>query len=791
MGEVVVSYDYQLEDLPPALGYLIRDCRLLLAYCVASGKTKMALALASLLVRRGVVTHVVILCPTDTVKQQFLDEAGIVMTGFDGPIEFLPFFQPEAQRGTHQRSLGNRFLDYLATGAGTVQVCSYNIFRDQSNRDAKYAAIDKLGDKLLIVIDETHHVLATDEDAKDAKLTSKVVNRCTRARRLGLSGTPERSDGSLVYTDDWPVIRRVLSEHMMDPAEYTPRSLLFDIEEVKSGAEEDADFAYVPADKEQAIPVILKHMERDHWPKSIIRCKSSADRAKNQNLVQSIESALTTSGRSFTSLYGATDREDTSTVMRKRVEACLASENPRNGHRYDELSDAIVTIRRAEEGANFPSRSHLYLLGCPQSMQALEQLFGRVLRARVRDGMPLYAGYPDEWLRRSKVVFVIAEQPGLGGISTVLFRATMFISTLETSLFLREALIVHDGFRRLPRDEQKALLRKHRVSLDEIAAVTFCEKQVRATFRTTASSLHEKQLDTQALTKIIVANGNEIIRRAVSRGIYPDFKPVEITAECVGRVFSANQLRDPKARDNFRKSIDSFNGSIDDGILAGLQEAREVFENGAARSVDNTKYEIDGWLAEDIATVARVSGGSKMIGFPTSAAEILSAVDAFRAANKGRYPLLTDLDGETGRTFLVYDSVLRAGKFGRIIFTRYETGLAGLVLGRDGASDWFQTLTEVSEAVDRREMSSESDFSQVILGGEAGVRREYGHIPEVAYYFGAWKATRRYREHDDKLRQLTIDEADRIGKESPVTARRVLSTGVEATRTYLRDGVST
>lgn len=757
--------EYQLDDFVAAFESLAQTGRFLLSYCVSAGKTYMALALASLLVRRKFVTHVVILCPTRNICQQFCKEEGVVLEGFSEPIPFLPF---DRRSGSRYRKMDDHLLDYLKTSGGTTFVCTYNTFRGKK-RDQIIAAVDALGDRILIVIDEVHHVHTELPDDR-GNWISRTINRCKFMRRLGLSGTPYRTSDEPVKIEDEPERKRVLSEHMIEG--FTPRFLAFEILTVPGGSEKsDLGNAGVPLCKQEAIDLILNHMKNDGWPKSILRCKTYAKRYDHEKLVEMVQQKIEEAGRTAITLYS----DDADANMKE----CIEAEKARLP--YSDLKDVIVTLRRGEEGGDFPSRSHLYLFGCPRSPRLLEQLFGRILRLRVDEEEkrhPLFPGYSDRWLHESKVVFVVAESAEIEDrVSETLFRATMFISTLETSLALRDLLLLNDGFQRASYSNQRAIIRELAPSQSVIAAVQFCIRHVLALFRKTEVAYRKpnRPLQVKEMFDIISQRNAEIIEFGVVNGHLQE--SVCLTANDVFKVLNIERLRDPKldpeARRLFKERVEQAPFLVE-SILQGFEDAYEAFKN---KAFNGDYYRVDGEIAEEIATLVR----SSKAGVPPNEAEILVRVNSFRTANEGRYPLLEDSDPVNGLRFQDYDS---AFKQGRNPLECRSGGLPSLILKHSGG-DWFENLRAVAVDVELRERLSRHDPEKVLVNkSDRGIQRAYQHIPEMAYYLGAYRIV---QKHGSTARNITLEEAERLGRlHLPFDkVEALLASGTDAVRQYL------
>lgn len=168
--------------------YLQRNPRDFLAVATpGAGKTTFALRIATELLRRGVVQRVTVVCPTEHLKKQWADAAHRVGVRLD------PTFKNS--QGSHARHFDGVAVTY-------AQVAT----RPLLHRARTEAA------RTLVILDEIHHGgdnLSWGDAVRDA------FDPATR--RLGLTGTPFRSDTSPIpfveYEPDRSGIRRSKADH--------------------------------------------------------------------------------------------------------------------------------------------------------------------------------------------------------------------------------------------------------------------------------------------------------------------------------------------------------------------------------------------------------------------------------------------------------------------------------------------------------------------------------------------------------------------------------------------------
>ncbi|MCT9929117.1 DEAD/DEAH box helicase [Planotetraspora sp. A-T 1434] len=152
-----------------------------------AGKTTYALRIASELLSRGIVRALTIVTPTEHLKRQWADAAAKVGIGID----------PE-----FKNSQGATSRDYLGVAITYAQVAMHPALH-RARTEAR---------RTLVIFDEIHH-------AGDAKSWGDGVREAFEpaTRRLGLTGTPFRSDDSPIpfvsYVEDGEGALRSASDY--------------------------------------------------------------------------------------------------------------------------------------------------------------------------------------------------------------------------------------------------------------------------------------------------------------------------------------------------------------------------------------------------------------------------------------------------------------------------------------------------------------------------------------------------------------------------------------------------
>ncbi|GAA1306054.1 hypothetical protein Psi02_23190 [Planotetraspora silvatica] len=168
--------------------YLQREPRDFLTVATpGAGKTTYALRIASELLTRGAIKAITIVTPTEHLKRQWADAAAKVGIGID----------PE-----FKNSQGATSRDYLGVAITYAQVAMHPALH-RARTEAR---------KTLVIFDEIHH-------AGDAKSWGDGVREAFEpaTRRLGLTGTPFRSDDSPIpfvsYVEDGEGTLRSASDY--------------------------------------------------------------------------------------------------------------------------------------------------------------------------------------------------------------------------------------------------------------------------------------------------------------------------------------------------------------------------------------------------------------------------------------------------------------------------------------------------------------------------------------------------------------------------------------------------
>lgn len=792
----VIFREYQVERVRAILRHLVPERgQVLLNACVGAGKTKMSLAAAALLLADHVVSHVIFVAPSRIICEQFDLSAG--RSCRIGALETsLPTIFDKSKRASEYENI----LRYLSDSEPrSVAVGTFYLLRTLVAEPQGQQLLRDRGQKLLVVIDEAHYTGADDIPVVNDITSAK--NECRLkygTRLLRMTGTARRSsETETVFTPGEAVVRWTLPDHIL--AGFVPE-LRWNTIPISGKSDSDAHDVGIPrlsdpAVREQVLDSIVKSLQADGWPKAIVRVKVFGDvdvqtrlaQRQHAEFVSSLVERLRAHGKVAVSLYG--DSEE----ARQGLLDAVALEDADRGHHVDQIPDIYVTLKRSDEGADLPARSHLYLIGCPVSDVKQEQLIGRVLRSRVSaTGEPLYSGYAPEWLHVSKVVFLVAcamEKSERLKFDThvgiQMMKVTSLAHVLRASSVLRAAMV--DGFaaqgRRLSPGEGSIALEEvidSAVFKKVCAAVAWLDEFLKTTTPPAQISFGTSTSSSRVIAKILTApseSGDGFVVDDIVREFHVDLA-CESTLEEVKRAialrFATPPGSSPPSPTVIARAIaeqDAPDLAASELLSAALLRAYEVF------CQESYKVEL-GTSSVDAAVVEAVTRKlSESLGLvPHTVEGVLAAVDTFRAAHDGRYPNPSAGSGHVdarGILFAVYDGQIRRGALGDAGFSRFSD----LVLHHRGGADWFDVLSRAA-----RDWQETERVGDVVL--DYGVK--YGDLPEVAFFPKALLAVRHL---GDVLRGVSLEEADRIGRllgRAPEVVQEAASQSADALRALVR-----
>ena len=744
--------DYQAKMVDEVYETLVVPELVNLRSCVGSGKTVINLIVAMRLMQNGYIDRHLFLAPSLAIVKQTRMYSGRAIEA----IGNLPKFWDRDDRLTDflRDAEGHA---YGTLDAAPFYATTYNAFR---NSDAAKDWSRKLGDRLLITIDEGFH--APDGSDKDAPLIAQAVEGLRRVLRLGGTGRSDRQriPGRLVS--------RSLAEHMLGG--FTPHPLEAECLSVVGEETEDEEFFGIPKNYRAALGRVIEHHKKDGCPKALLRIKAGGRRATqaDENLTHSTQADTEREEENLTRSICLAAREMLAARGLSYVDATDNSGNPDGGAKtlaeylnkevnhvlYDELEDFVILVRRGDEGVDFVSRSHIYIFGVPRSLELLEQIIGRVLRLcyDYDSKEPLFKGYPERWLTSAKVIFVVPENTSVQ-VSRVLLQSTAYISSMSSQISVIRELRIKDGFGGRPDPDPRdrfpvapECVARVTVMWGLIVAMMASEPEV---WGTRPITLAQKTQMTRDFARHMQTSGdkndvllaNSLLGDAES-SVRGAFGLMEAAKSAEHRERLVKHMNDK------RREGRSFNDRLD----AALIEVEPDFLQET--QISEHLYYLTGSSIEKF--------GRRLIetvcnpNMPRSIEELRSRGERWCSLHDGRYPLLSDEDPDASPlTYNDYDVRVRQVGLGQHP-KPLEGGLGSLFV----RPDWRDRLHEIAEEIDglRSGVDRLAGSSQGLRTLD-GLRRRYQRVPEMVYFPHAWKACR-----DPQQFPETIVVAERLGR---------------------------
>jgi hypothetical protein len=746
--------DYQRRDLKRLVEALQQDdARVFLAYCVAAGKTVMALLAARLLHDMGIVTHVVFLAPSKFIRNQFEQGGERAYEGWEDGTIITP--RVVALSSISARTGTERLVSYLQDPEGRLggtwgcAAVTYDTWRNAAAEIQRELVDPVKARKVLAVTDEAHHVYIPEGKEEANKISLAVMT--LGVRMLRLSGTPSRPSGTEVTNNQDVQIVRTLVESMLEG--YTPGELLSEIVTVAGEGEcfeGEGGGLHVPIDHDAGAEKMARHWAADGRPPLLIRIKCSSEE-RNQQARGAVKAAFARLG---VEILDATGEECPELVEYLRLEdqggLSMASMDERHAR-------VIMSFRRFDEGTDCPSRAQLYLFGCPRSMEGFQQLLGRIIRLR-RDhetGRPLIEGYPEEWLDRSKVVLFMAEGFNKENTEHAAFLLNLigYLSSFKEISLLKGLLRIPDGFSGL----------KGASAFTDILPMIDPEQRLKA--RRCIEDVERLLVETSS--HLDQSWKGEQFRRMVAEYIRVEGL-VDVSLETVDRELVLRRLEIPEMREGLHRSWTSLLEQGLSPIEAFPLALKQLFAEFCADTrINDTTHQLDAHYVDLYsARLAFLRTGQR----PKSVEEIIENVRRAQErsgvlphGNRKPLPAFTDeVPGYPMQTFRGLDDLLRRGGEG---IERMEGGLYQLVVDRLFSASrgrWHAVLdVALTEIVTHSKATAEHASNAVFKGKPESVLRQcYTYLPEVRYLPDAWRVCRL-----PIARDLTPDEAQRKGRE--------------------------
>ena len=331
-----------------------------------AGKTAFALRIAGDLLERRVVERLIVVAPTEHLKQQWADAAA------RGNISIDPAFSGKAGKTS-------RDFDGVAVTYAGVSVAS-NALRVRCERF-----------KTLVILDEIHH-------AGDAMTWGEAVREAfdPATRRLSLTGTPFRSDANpipfITYAPDDELIPRSASDYAYGYgralADGVVRPVLFlaysgDMKWRTSAGDEIAARLGAPMTKDLAAQAWRTALDpAGDWVQKVLEAADKRLTEVRRHVSDAGGLVIATdqdTARAYAKLLGAIAGEKPTVVL---------SDEPKASKRIQEFADDtsrwMVAVRMVSEGVDVPRLAVGVYATATQTPLYFAQAIGRFVRARRR-----------------------------------------------------------------------------------------------------------------------------------------------------------------------------------------------------------------------------------------------------------------------------------------------------------------------------------------------------------------------------------------------------------------------
>lgn len=360
-------YPYQQNDILKIIDLFKKTNHVSLIYATGAGKTVIARTVATLLNLPFIIT-----APTNTIKSSFTSSLSVNINNIDLKLLDIIQFKDNQQINT------NRYL--------SNEVADYGIVISYSLLSKKF--INFLPKNKLLIVDESHHagkVQKLYQFAKYWKDNGGLI--------LSLSATPVRSNEecSLASEAEFKVIRSISAQMRSG---FAPKEIDFDLIRVNSMVGKDSDSIFgAPINIDILTEEIVHQLILNGSPKTIIRCQNTGDTNKNNEIINSIATAL--EDQNFRVLKATTDTNLTDLESFLSIERTIKSFS-------DSKIDVIVGINAVCEGLDWPIASHFCFIGIPTSVLLTSQGLGRTTRKKTFEDR--LHDYPIMWKETSKVL---------------------------------------------------------------------------------------------------------------------------------------------------------------------------------------------------------------------------------------------------------------------------------------------------------------------------------------------------------------------------------------------------
>jgi superfamily II DNA or RNA helicase len=445
--------------------------RVVLWWGTGLGKSLEAKVIASEILnsKRNPFTHILIAAPQNTIVSQF--EGRVTYKRLDLDREVLTTAEIRAVTSattTESFNVLQRFL--TAPSKSNILVVTHQLFTSPSVLPVLIEEFGRGSNKrLLLIPDEKHHAATKGTDLGD--LETYLINQGSTVS-LGLTATNFRADGiplntreitwgeytsgtyrdgSQVSIKDTLVLEQPLTKMMLTG--FAPSNLETELVQSDNVNLRDLTPNERNLGKAKVRIVGLAQEIVDIWIRhgcvpTLVRYSCCQPDSTNEELRVALQEAFRKVGVEVVDAIGGGGD--------KRLIKLIKEENTK-GVTYLEIrqNPIIIAINRATEGMDSPCRCLGISVGIPQSEVLAMQLPGRLMRPRLtieldENGMrdrsktpkATISGYPEDWVDKSKQVFIVAPQED----STPYLRG--LLGTLATMSGLANISLIINAFKR-------------------------------------------------------------------------------------------------------------------------------------------------------------------------------------------------------------------------------------------------------------------------------------------------------------------------------------------------------
>jgi hypothetical protein len=405
--------DYQAVAYAKTLASIKSDkhSETLLANCTGSGKTPIALAVASSLLQKDKMS-VHYATPYLTGKNDLSKyEHKTIGTNYANGLRTTPIMV-----GNIEKELdGDECLHaFIAKNTECIHAGTHSVYISM------YKKLILMGDvdcsNIVFMVDESHHKSLSTDITFLGKLIEYIINH--GGKILYISATPYREYSNrteLIYNPSTigNIFIRTVGDMMRDgfapslSVEYAKMDItdkLYDNGGIygdlsKSRLSKEALIKYVKK--------IIKSWVNDGCPKAVFLIPPGNSKHDAEIVKVLFEEYLfneliaSKRGRSTPSVLVTLNDDAPKVEVNGEMIDALYADSLANGRLYD----VIIGCKKFDEATDVPSASHMYMIGIPSNTRLFHQRAGRLLRNR-HDIVGYADFFGSQWLDMSKIVFM-------------------------------------------------------------------------------------------------------------------------------------------------------------------------------------------------------------------------------------------------------------------------------------------------------------------------------------------------------------------------------------------------